>query len=112
MKNHPQSDQSTAKDRHKSVLTTRQHKIVTLVVAGFKNKEIAQRMSLPEDVVKNQLQKIFTKLGVGDRLELVFYAVDHKLVRIRNKNRPLPPGRAAQSTFLQEILEKLESKPR
>ena len=113
MKNHPQSDQSTAKDRHKPALTTRQHKIVTLVVAGFKNKEIAQRMSLSEEVVKTEFQKIFSKLGVCDRLELAFYAVDNKLVPIRNKNRhPLPPGRAAQSTSLQEILDKLKSKPR
>ncbi len=98
--------------RHKRpVLTARERKIVDLAVDGFKDNEIAQRMLLPEQTVKNELRKIFSNLGVSDRLELVFYAIDNKLVSPWNTNgQCLPPGRAAQSTSLQEILEDVGSK--
>ena len=94
------------------MLTARERKIVSLAVDGFKDQQIAQRMLLREQTVKNRLRRIFTNLGVCDRLELVFYALDNKLVPPRNVNaRSLPPGRAAQSTPLQDIVENLGSKP-
>lgn len=44
---------------------------------GFKNKEIAERIFISEQTVKNHLHNIFDKLGVSDRLELALYAI-HK----------------------------------
>jgi predicted transcriptional regulator len=37
------------------------------VAQGFKNKEIAERMFISEQTVKNHLHNIFDKLGVSDR---------------------------------------------
>jgi two-component system, NarL family, nitrate/nitrite response regulator NarL len=69
-------DQSTA-------LSTREREIVILVAQGFKNKEMAERMFISEQTVKNHLHNIFDKLGVSDRLELALYAIHHNLHEAR-----------------------------
>jgi DNA-binding NarL/FixJ family response regulator len=63
--------------RERSPLSQREREIVGLVAQGFKNKEIAERMFISEQTVKNHLHNIFDKLGVADRLELALYAI-HK----------------------------------
>ncbi len=60
-------------------LSNREREIVILVAQGFKNKEMAERMFISEQTVKNHLHNIFDKLGVSDRLELALYAVHHNL---------------------------------
>jgi two-component system nitrate/nitrite response regulator NarL len=61
------------------VLSTREREIVSLVTQGFKNREMAERMFISEQTVKNHLHNIFDKLGVSDRLELALYAIHHNL---------------------------------
>jgi two-component system nitrate/nitrite response regulator NarL len=55
----------------------REREIVQLVAQGYKNKEMAEKMFISEQTVKNHLHNIFDKLGVSDRLELALYAI-HK----------------------------------
>jgi len=62
-----------------AALSTREREIVVLVAQGFKNKEMAERMFISEQTVKNHLHNIFDKLGVSDRLELALYAIHHNL---------------------------------
>src|ERR1019366_9051516 len=50
--------------------SSREREIVALVAQGFKNKEMAEKMFISEQTVKNHLHNIFDKLGVSDRLEL------------------------------------------
>jgi DNA-binding NarL/FixJ family response regulator len=65
------------KARERSPLSTREREIVGLVAQGYKNKEMAEKMFISEQTVKNHLHNIFDKLGVSDRLELALYAI-HK----------------------------------
>ncbi len=65
--------------QHSSALSQREREIVALVAQGFKNKEIAERMFISDQTVKNHLHNIFDKLGVSDRLELALYAIHHNL---------------------------------
>ena len=51
-------------------LTFRQKEITILVIRGFGNKEIAQRLCIQEQTVKDHLQDIFAKLKVRKRNEL------------------------------------------
>ncbi|HEX3436008.1 MAG TPA: response regulator transcription factor, partial [Pseudacidobacterium sp.] len=60
-------------------LTPRQLEIVSMVVAGYSNPDIAQRCSISEQTVKHHISTIFDKLGVSNRLELALFAVNHKL---------------------------------
>ncbi len=66
-----------ARARDRSPLSQREREIVGLVAQGYKNKEMAEKMFISEQTVKNHLHNIFDKLGVSDRLELALYAI-HK----------------------------------
>lgn len=59
------------------VLTPREEQTVSLVTEGLNNREIAQELSLKENTVKKSLLRIYDKLGVSNRVELVLYALSH-----------------------------------
>jgi DNA-binding NarL/FixJ family response regulator len=75
----PVSAQPAPRDRERSPLSQREREIVALVAQGFKNKEMAEKMFISEQTVKNHLHNIFDKLGVSDRLELALYAIHNNL---------------------------------
>jgi DNA-binding NarL/FixJ family response regulator len=56
-----------------SSLNAREQEIVALVAQGFKNKQIADALSLTSESVKVHLAHIFKKTGVKDRFELAMY---------------------------------------
>ena len=68
-----------ARRQKKFGLTLRELEIVSAVVAGYSNKEIAEYFKISEDTVKHHLSNIFDKLGVSTRLELARFAVDQGL---------------------------------
>ena len=57
-------------------LTKREEQIVSLVMQGYSNKRIANKLSLSEKTVKNHLGVIFKKLGISSRLQLAIYLLD------------------------------------
>jgi two-component system nitrate/nitrite response regulator NarL len=63
-------------------LTPRELEIVSTIVAGYTNKDIAQKFSISEQTVKHHLTNVFDKLGVSNRLELALFAVNHHLMEI------------------------------
>jgi DNA-binding NarL/FixJ family response regulator len=65
--------------RERPPLSQRERQIVALVAQGYRNKEMAEKMLLSEQTVKNHLHNIFEKLGVSDRLDLALYAIHKKL---------------------------------
>lgn len=60
--------------------TDREMEVIGLIVAGFTNKDLAQKLKISENTAKHHLTNIFNKLGVSNRLELVLYAIDHHFV--------------------------------
>lgn len=64
-------------------LTARERQVITLISEGLKNKQIAERLFISETTVTHHLSSIFSKLGVGDRLELLIYAFGHNLAKTR-----------------------------
>jgi DNA-binding NarL/FixJ family response regulator len=79
--------------RERNPLSAREREIVSLIAQGYKNKEMAEKMFISEQTVKNHLHNIFDKLGVSDRLELALYAI-HKGLHLNGETAPsLKPAR-------------------
>jgi DNA-binding NarL/FixJ family response regulator len=60
------------------LLTRREEDVVRLVADGLKNREIAQRLKVKEHSVRNYIYRIFEKLGVSTRVELILYMFSHR----------------------------------
>lgn len=65
--------------RERAQLSQREREIIILISQGYKNKEIAEKMFITEQTVKNHLHNVFDKLGVSDRLELALFAIHNSL---------------------------------
>lgn len=61
-------------------LSPREIEVVTAIVAGYSNREIAQKLSVSEQTVKHHITNTFDKLGVSNRMELTLFAINHHLV--------------------------------
>lgn len=68
-----------------NTLSSREEEVVRCVALGMRNSEVARQLSISEETVKTHLNRIFRKLGVRDRVELVLYATR---VGIAVRDRP------------------------
>jgi DNA-binding NarL/FixJ family response regulator len=55
------------------VLSQREDEVANLVAEGMSNREIAQKLKVVEHTVSNYLFRIYEKLGISSRVELVLY---------------------------------------
>jgi DNA-binding NarL/FixJ family response regulator len=60
-----------------NLLTYREQQVVALVADGLSNRDVATELGLSEHTVKKYLFRIFDKLGISNRVELVLYAFHH-----------------------------------
>jgi len=63
-------------------LTERELDVIEMIARGMRNKEIAERLFISEATVRHHLSSIYSKLMIDDRLNLVIYAYQHKLVKL------------------------------
>jgi DNA-binding NarL/FixJ family response regulator len=59
--------------------TPRQLDIVSAIVAGGTNRDIAKQFSITATTVKYHLTHMFEKVGVSNRVELARFAVQHRI---------------------------------
>lgn len=59
------------------LLTPREEQVVALVAEGLANRQIARELNLSEHTIKKYLFRIFEKLGISTRVELVLYALNN-----------------------------------
>ena len=55
-------------------LTPREREVLSLVVAGLANKQIARRLGISEKTVKGHLTNLFQRIGVADRTQAALWA--------------------------------------
>jgi two-component system, NarL family, nitrate/nitrite response regulator NarL len=55
-----------------SLLSKREMDVVRSLAEGLTNREIAERLGLSQHTIKNYLFRVYDKLGVSSRLELLF----------------------------------------
>jgi DNA-binding NarL/FixJ family response regulator len=61
----------------RSLLTPREEQVVALVADGLTNRGVASELGLSEHTIKKYLLRIFDKVGISSRVELVLYAMSH-----------------------------------
>ncbi|MDQ0413429.1 DNA-binding NarL/FixJ family response regulator [Mesobacillus stamsii] len=71
-------------EQQDNTLTEREREVLLCLVEGLSNKEIADRLFISDKTVKIHVSKIFKKLNVKSRSQVVIHAVQHQLV-------PIPP---------------------
>jgi DNA-binding NarL/FixJ family response regulator len=71
---------STGKSEQSTSLSPREQEIVQLVSHGYANKTIAHKLSISQHTVNTHVRRIFDKLGVSSRAEMVAYALQSGLV--------------------------------
>ena len=70
-----------------STLSQRERDIVSAVLKGASNKDIAWQLGLGEQTVKNHLRRIFAKLRVANRVELAVHAMAHQIASENDNDR-------------------------
>jgi DNA-binding NarL/FixJ family response regulator len=87
-----QSERLTAQVRRETngenALTMREEEVVQLVCEGCTNREIAKKLQLSANTVRNYLFRIFNKVGSSNRLELAMYALNRKKYRTQMEEEP------------------------
>lgn len=66
-------------------LSTREMEVLTQLTKGLSNKEIAVRLNISHQTVKNHVTAIFRKLGVEDRTQATIYALRRGWVRLHQE---------------------------
>lgn len=68
-----------------AILSARELDVVRCVAEGLSNRDIAERLNLREHTVKNYLFRIFDKLGVSSRVEVVLYALGSQANAVKSE---------------------------
>jgi len=69
-----------------SPLSTRELEVLELVASGCTNREIAARLDISNQTVKNHISSILRKLAVNDRTQAVVYALRRGWIKVMLPN--------------------------
>jgi DNA-binding NarL/FixJ family response regulator len=67
------------KEKVQTNLTKREIEVLSLLVKGFSNNEIAKILTISPHTVKSHVIHIFSKLDVKDRTQAAVWAIKHQL---------------------------------
>lgn len=78
------------KEDKMSALSDREKEIVYLIAHGYRNKEIASKLFISEPTVKTHLNRIFRKLDIQSRHQLIAFAIkSNEFLKPQNKDKEL-----------------------
>jgi DNA-binding CsgD family transcriptional regulator len=87
-----------------SLLSKREMEVVRSLAEGLTNREIAERLGLSQHTIKNYLFRVYDKLGVSSRLELLF-------LTLTQADSPQLPGSIAPKPSLPRYKKQDSVKP-
>ena len=62
-----------------NLLTHREKEILALMLQGYQNKDISERLFITNHTVKVHLAKIYEKFGVKNRVQATIYILNNHL---------------------------------
>jgi len=65
-------------------LSTREMQILAYITKGYSNKEVARKLDISRQTVKNHMTSILRKLAVNDRTQAAVYALRHGWIRLQD----------------------------
>ncbi len=65
-------------------LSPREMEILVFITKGYSNKEVAYRLGISRQTVKNHMTSILRKLDVNDRTQAAVYALRHGWIRLQD----------------------------
>jgi len=68
-------------------LSNKENRIVELVAEGYKNREIASKLFLSEQTIKSHLGRIFRKMHVKNRSQLISITIRNRLILNDHQHR-------------------------
>jgi DNA-binding NarL/FixJ family response regulator len=75
--NSQKSQQTREDEPMKFSLTPAELRVLRIVVTGYTNREAARELGVSESTIRCQLSNVFTKTGMGNRVELTRFAMVH-----------------------------------
>jgi DNA-binding NarL/FixJ family response regulator len=101
----------------KEILSPREQEVVHWLAEGLSNREIADKLTLSENTVKNYLFRIFEKLGISNRVELILYAAsqlegrrsDSRKSNSKSNGNGIGSRNSLEAKIVSESVEKLAS---
>jgi DNA-binding NarL/FixJ family response regulator len=66
---------TSSNSKSPTALSKREEEVAALVASGMSNRDVAEKLGLSPHTVKNCLFRIFEKLGISTRMELVLYVL-------------------------------------
>ncbi len=70
------SDANSGASNTPDTLTQREEEILKLIAAGKDNRDIATALKIEEKTVKNHINNIYSKIGVNNRTEAIYYMLN------------------------------------
>ena len=64
------------------IFTKREKEVILLVLSGKKKREIADVLYLSISTIKANVEHIYQKLNVHNKVELIFYLIKHNMIEI------------------------------
>lgn len=69
-------------------LSAEERQMVGLILGGYTNKDMARQFNLSESAVNRRTLRIFDKLGVTNKLELVLFACSRRVADVERSQHP------------------------
>lgn len=78
----PAVERALAEHSTHESLTRRELEVITLIVKGLRNREIATQLGITEETAKAHVKNIRAKLGVNDKMSIIPVAVRRGIVHL------------------------------
>ena len=74
------------------ILNDKEMELLKFLVIARSNNEIAEKLAIPYDIVKNRIKVLYSKLKVKNRIQAIIYCINNGILDSydENNNKKMP----------------------